>query len=150
MSSTVLTPPFRSLPPVEVDEGRARHALMTQIARLDAELTALSTGAPPDPAPARRAVPRLLSLAELEEARDRLAGRIHVAQRAASERGLHQERSRALREEMLLDPAAHRFVRVTNADVGEPGCLDWHVRPRFGLLGLLMRWWRITISSGCP
>ena len=51
---------------------------------------------------------------------------------------------------MLLDPARHRFARVTNADVGEPGCRDWHVRPRFGLLGMLAGWWRVVVSSGCP
>jgi hypothetical protein len=39
---------------------------------------------------------------------------------------------------------------VTNADVGEPGCRDWHVRPRFGLLGMLAGWWRVVVSSGCP
>ena len=41
-------------------------------------------------------------------------------------------------------------VCVSNEDVGEPGCRDWHVRPRFGLLGMLMRWWRVIVSSGCP
>ena len=36
------------------------------------------------------------------------------------------------------------------ADIGEPGCHDWHVRPRFGLLGMLAGWWRVVVSSGCP
>jgi hypothetical protein len=156
MSSTLLNP---TLPPleVEVDERAARRALMTQIARLEADSAALRlpSGAPTEagraePAPARRATPRLLSLAELEDARDRLADRIRTAQHAAGERAYHQEQARILREEMLLDPERYRFVRVTNADIGEPGCLDWHVRPRFGLLGMLMRWWRVHISSGCP
>ena len=35
-------------------------------------------------------------------------------------------------------------------DIGEPGCRDWHVRPRFGLLGMLAGWWRVVVSSGCP
>ena len=35
-------------------------------------------------------------------------------------------------------------------DIGEPGCKHWHVRPRFGLVGMLMNWWRVVISSGCP
>ena len=156
MSATLLNP---MLPPieVEVDERAARRALMAQIARLEADSAALRlpSGAPPDagraePAPARRATPRLLSLAELEDARDRLADRIGAAQRAAGERAERQEQARILREKMLLDPVEYRWVRVTNADIGEPGCLDWHVRPRFGLLGMLMRWWRLVISSGCP
>jgi hypothetical protein len=24
------------------------------------------------------------------------------------------------------------------------------VRPRWGVLGMLMNWWRVVISSGCP
>ena len=51
---------------------------------------------------------------------------------------------------MLLEPERHAFVRVKNEDVGEPGCCDWHVRPRFGLLGMLAGWWRVVVSSGCP
>jgi hypothetical protein len=34
--------------------------------------------------------------------------------------------------------------------VGARGCGDWHVRPRLGLLGMLMNWWRVVVSSGCP
>ena len=50
----------------------------------------------------------------------------------------------------MLDPAAHRWERVTHEDIGEPGCRQCHARPRMGLLGLLMNWWRVIISSGCP
>jgi hypothetical protein len=49
-----------------------------------------------------------------------------------------------------LEPERHRFARVTNEAIGEPGCRDWHVRPRFGLLGMLAGWWRVVVSSGCP
>jgi hypothetical protein len=66
------------------------------------------------------------------------------------ERGRVQEELRRSREELLLDPAAHPFARVKNEDVGESGCCDWHVRPRFGLLGMLAGWWRVVVSSGCP
>ncbi|MEA2308813.1 MAG: hypothetical protein QOI65_1099 [Thermoleophilaceae bacterium] len=158
MSSTILNPPDQvrareaglldSLP--VVDERGARRALMGQIARLEADLGALTEPATAEPDRPRRAQPRLLSLSELEEARDRLAERIRVAQLAAGEIAERQEEFRMLREEMLLDPDSYRHVRVTNADIGEPGCLDWHVRPRFGVLGMLMRWWRVRISSGCP
>jgi hypothetical protein len=39
---------------------------------------------------------------------------------------------------------------VSTEDIGEPGCRHWHVRPRAGVLGMLMRWWRVVVSSGCP
>jgi hypothetical protein len=41
-------------------------------------------------------------------------------------------------------------MRVYAADLGEPGCQSWQVRPRLGLLGMLMGWWRVKHSSGCP
>lgn len=51
---------------------------------------------------------------------------------------------------MLADPAELKWVRISRADLGETGCGHWHSRPRFGLLGMLMGWWRVRISSGCP
>jgi hypothetical protein len=51
---------------------------------------------------------------------------------------------------MLLDPAAHRFARVSCRELGEPGCGAWQVRPRLGLIGMLMGWWQVKLSSGCP
>ena len=53
-------------------------------------------------------------------------------------------------ERMLLDPGAYRWVRVSNADIGEPGCKNWHVVPRLGIVGMLAGWWHVKISSGCP
>ncbi|MDQ3936179.1 MAG: hypothetical protein M3340_16275, partial [Actinomycetota bacterium] len=94
--------------------------------------------------------PRLLGVEELERERDRLATALRGARRERERIGERQQEMRALREEVLLDPAAHPYVRVSNADIGEPGCHDWHVRPRLGLLGALMRWWRVVVSSGCP
>jgi hypothetical protein len=41
-------------------------------------------------------------------------------------------------------------VRVANRDLGESGCGVWHVRPRLGLIGMLMGWWQVKLSSGCP
>jgi hypothetical protein len=156
--SAVLTAPLTRVPePPRVpeqrrlpglgDEAAARRALRRQIARLEEEAAAL------DPLAAlssRPASPRLLSLGELEATRDDLAERLRAERAERDAVGLRQEGFRRLREEILLDPAAHPDVRVSNADIGEPGCHDWHVRPRFGLLGRLMRWWRVRISSGCP
>ncbi len=53
-------------------------------------------------------------------------------------------------ERMLADPPAHRWRRIANADLGLPGCTTYHVRPRAGLLGMLMGWWEVKVSGGCP
>ena len=102
---------------------------------------------PPTPL---RAGPRLLTLGELEELRDDMVEQLRRGRAALAERGRAEEGSRRLIEEMLLDPESHRWVHVSNEDIGEPGCTHWHVRPRYGLLGMLMRWWRVVVSSGCP
>jgi hypothetical protein len=140
----------RTLP----DERAARRTLRDQIARLEEELAQLFCSIWPRKgfslAVAGRGGPRLLSLAELEELRDELAAAVQHARRALSDRTYREEQYRRLIEEMLLDPAAHKWVRVRNEDIGEPGCKSWHVRPRFSLIGMLMGWWRVVISSGCP
>ena len=51
---------------------------------------------------------------------------------------------------MLFEPEAHSWEHVSSEDIGEPGCRHWHVRPRFGLIGMFLNWWRVVISSGCP
>jgi hypothetical protein len=162
--SALLTPaPVRLAP---AGEAAARRALRAQIARLETDLAVQRSstrrsatfaeliggqGGPGGGAAAiARTAPRLLSLGELEAERDRLAEHLAGDRAALAAAADRQEGFRRLREEMLLDPAAHRYARVSNADVGEPGCLDWHVRPRFGVLGTFMRWWRVRISSGCP
>ena len=90
-----------------------------------------------------RGGPRILSLGELERLRDELAERLEQNRRQLSERTLVEEQNRRLVEEMLLEPEKHRWVRVGNRDIGEPGCKHWHVRPRYGLIGMLMNWWRV-------
>ena len=99
---------------------------------------------------ASRGGPRLLSLADLELLRDDLATRVDDARRSLGDRTYLEEKHRCRIEEMLLEPEKHKWVRVGNDDIGEPGCKHWHVRPRWGLLGMLMNWWRVKISSGCP
>ena len=61
-----------------------------------------------------------------------------------------QKRSRLALEQMLLEPGKHRFERVSCGDLGQPGCGAWEVRPRLGLIGMLMGWWQVKLSSGCP
>jgi hypothetical protein len=152
-----LTGPSRVLPPepgTRVDERAARRSLLDQIARLESELASLFCSAFPRQGFEWRvrshAGPRILSLAELEELRDELADRLEHNRRMLSERSYVEEQNRRLIEEMLLEPERHKWVRVGNEDIGEPGCKHWHVRPRLGLIGMLMGWWRVRISSGCP
>lgn len=137
------------------EERAARRTLLDQVARLEGELSQLFCSSWPRkdlaaPAPRARGGPRMLSLAELEELRDELADRVADSRRALSDRTWAEEQNRRLIEEMLLDPASHKWRLVTNEDIGEPGCRHWHVLPRWGVLGMLMGWWRVVVSSGCP
>jgi hypothetical protein len=142
--------PERALP----DERAARRTLLDQVARLEDELSQLFCSVWPrqgfEFGVAGRGGPRLLSLAELEELRDELAGRVGHVRRTLSDRTYGEEQHRRLIEEMVLDPQAHKWVRVSNEDIGEPGCKHWHVRPRWSFIGMLMGWWRVVVSSGCP
>jgi hypothetical protein len=142
--------PERTLP----DERAARRSLLDQVARLEEDLSQLFCSIWPRKgltvAVAGRGGPRLLSLGELEDLRDELAARVQHARRALSDRTYSEEQYRRLIEEMMLDPASHKWRRVSNEDIGEPGCRHWHVRPRWSFIGMLMGWWRVVISSGCP
>ena len=144
-----------TVPPTTVpDERAARRTLREQIARLEQELSQLFCSTWPrkgfEFAVASRGGPRLLQLADLEELRDDLAERVAHARKALSDRTYAEEQSRRLIEEMLLEPERFKWVRVANEDIGEPGCKHWHVRPRFGVIGMMLNWWRVKISSGCP
>ncbi len=140
---------------VVVDERAARRSLRVQIDRLEAELAGLLASTWPPvavPAPERRraAAPRLLGLGELERIRDELAARSQEARAAAVDQAASQAEARALLDAMLADPPAHKWTRLSNADLGRPGCRSYHVLPRLGPVGLLSGWWRVKISSGCP
>lgn len=145
--------PVRSPVPVEAD-GAARAELRRQIARMERDLCELFADAFP-----RRGIewtvgaaggPRVLGVEELERTRDALAERLGDARAEIARRAGEEEANRALVERMIADPAAHRWVRVRNEDVGEPGCRHWHSRPRWGIVGMLLGWWRVKLSSGCP
>ena len=94
--------------------------------------------------------PRLLSVDELEKVRDGLAARIQEVRADLHDYAVVEEANRELIEEMTADPASYKWVRVYNEDIGEPGCKNWHAKPRWGVLGMLLGWWRVKISSGCP
>ena len=141
------------VPGVEVDERAVRRTLRDQIAKLEDELGMLFCSTYPRQGfewdVRSRGGPRLLSTGELERLRDDLAAKLQHNRKLLSDRTYVEDLNRRRIEEMLLDPAAYKWVRVGNEDIGEPGCKHWHVRPPFGLLGMLMNWWRVRISSGC-
>lgn len=143
-------------PPATVagDERLARIELRRQIASLERRLSALFGSAFPrgglDWNVGGAGGPRVLGIADLERVRDALAVRLREAEVELGRRAEAEERSRALIERMIAAPDRHRWVIVSNEDIGERGCRHWHSRPRWGILGMLLGWWRVRISSGCP
>jgi AcrR family transcriptional regulator len=139
---------------VGVDNGAARRSLRDQIAKLERDLAALFTSAYP-----RRGLewqvsspggPRVLDVGDLEALRDELAGRVQETRRALRERTDVEHEALGRIEALVADPASHKWTRISNEDIGEPGCKYWHSRPKLGLIGMLMGWWQVKISSGCP
>jgi hypothetical protein len=147
-------------------ERAARASLRAQVERLERELSGLVArgfphvaslpalaggGAIGDGAGAGAiGGPRLLSLAELERARDRLVVSVRHAQLQVRQRAHHELRAHEQLERMRLEPGRYKFVRLRVSDLGERGCGVWQVRPRFGLIGMLAGWWQLKLSSGCP
>jgi hypothetical protein len=137
------------------DELLARAELRRQIGRLERQLAAIVAEAFPRfridaRVPAASAEPRALGLGELESVRDALADQVADGRRALEERARLETANRELLERMLAAPEKHRWLRISRADIGEPGCGHWHSRPHLGPLGMLMGWWRVKVSSGCP
>lgn len=140
---------------VAVDEREARLQLRRQIAKLEAELAGLFGEAfghteVPHRVEAVTPAARVLDLGELEAVRDRLAGRVAEAHQSLAERARVEAENRELVERMLAAPQDFKWVRVSRQDLGLHGCGHWHSRPRLGPIGMLMGWWRVKISSGCP
>ena len=153
----VVEHPPVALSPVEVDERAARRSLRDQIAKLERELAAAFVGAFPRHGidfgfgtPRAPGGPRMLSLGELERVRDDLAERLVDVRRQLHERAEAEEARRELLERMLLEPGRYKWVRVTARELGRGDCGAYHVRPRLGIVGMLMGWWHVKISSGCP
>ena len=140
---------------VEDNERLARAELRRQIGRLEWQLATLVAEAFPrlevdTGVPAPCSAPRALGLGELEALRDALAIRVADARRALRERADREARNRELLDQMLARPAEFPWMQISRADIGEPGCGHWHSRPRLGPVGMLMGWWRVKVSSGCP
>jgi hypothetical protein len=134
----------------QCDEQAARRTLRGQIARLEREHASLVAHDPGPPERSALTGPRLLTLGELERVRDALAARVVAMRTGADAQAARQAIAERELEAMYADPPAHKWKRLTHADLGIPGCGDYHVRPRAGLLGMLMGWWQVKVSSGCP
>ena len=139
----------------DVDEAAARRSLREQIAHLERELAALFTSAHPRQRP-RVAGARSRRPAAAGHGRARGAARRprrppggHAPDPAATAPTSRPATGERI-EEMVAEPERFKWVRISNDDIGEPGCKHWHARPRLGLIGMLMGWWRVKISSGCP
>jgi hypothetical protein len=137
------------------DESLARRELRRQIGRLERVLGGLLGEAfgrvQIDTAVAGLAAePRVLGLGELETVRDELADRIAEARLVLTERARVETANQELLLNLIEAPEKHKWVQVSRADVGQPGCGGWQSRPALGPIGMLMGWWRVKVSSGCP
>lgn len=140
---------------VGADERLARAELRRQIGRIERELSSqVAEGfgrvAVEHRVEAIAAEPRVLDLGELEQLRDELADRVAEARLTLREREQVESGNHELLHRMLAAPAEYKWVRVSRDDLGLPGCGHWHSRPRLGPIGMLMGWWRVKVSSGCP
>ncbi|HEU4392189.1 MAG TPA: hypothetical protein VFR04_01000 [Solirubrobacterales bacterium] len=140
---------------VGADERLARAELRRQVGRLERQLAGLVAEGfgrvvIEHRVDAVAAEPRPLDLGELERLRDELADRIADARATLRERARTEADNRELLRQMIASPADFKWVQVSRDDLGEPGCGHWHSRPRLGPLGMLMGWWRVRVSSGCP
>jgi len=135
-------------------ERHARADLRRQVARLERELAELFTSAFPrrgfDWGVGAVGGPKLLTIGDLERVRDALAARLRDARSELRRQAEREEQSRLRLEAMIAAPERHRWDIVTQREIGVPGCGRWESRPRWGLLGMLLGWWRIRLSSGCP
>ena len=141
-------------PPHAPDERAARRTLRQQVAKLERDLAQAVADARPgdevDWSIGSRGGPRLLTMGELEQLRDQLADRVAQATAVRAERLEVIRENRLVLERMLLEPGKYKYVRLYRQDVGERGCGAYHVRPRLGIVGMLMGWWQVKVSSGCP
>lgn len=139
--------------PVGEQEAAARRSLRQQIARQEARRAQLVCEAFPEKlqlAAHQSRGARLQSLGELEKIRDRM-----VAQNQQAETQLHairlsQQAAQLQLAQMLENPQAHRGIRISQRELGEPGCGVYRVAPKLGVVGRLAGWWQVKMSSGCP
>jgi DNA-binding transcriptional regulator YhcF (GntR family) len=142
--------------PGEEEARAARHALRGQIARLEAQLAAYPVDAAEagiaeaEPEPLAGPAGRIAGIGELEAVRDQLIDRLKRVREQVALRGQDEIEARMRLDRMVDDPAAHKWESVSNAEMGDPGCASYRVRPVWGPIGALSNWWRVKVSGGCP
>ena len=110
------------------DERLGRRELRRQIARLEAQLASYPAEArkPGEPThPLLRPKEHVADMAELEATRDELIERLRRAREAAERRGEREGRARARLEEMVSDPAAHKWEKVSTRIWASPAARAW-------------------------
>ena len=110
------------------DERLGRRELRRQIARLEAQLASYPAEArkPGEPThPLLRPKEHVADMAELEATRDELIERLRQAREAAERRGEREGRARARLEEMVSDPAAHKWEKVSRRIWASPAARAW-------------------------
>src|SRR5437763_10291713 len=130
------------------EEGAARSSLRDQIARLERRLAAVTIdlweSRHLEPLPGTgsngQSGARLLTFGELEAVRDALVDQVRAGEQILEQVAESRARARVRLDSMLADPSAHRFEILHRAELGEPGCGAYHVRPRLGLLGMMFGW----------
>jgi DNA-binding transcriptional regulator YhcF (GntR family) len=133
------------------DEAAARRELRRQIGRLEAQLASYPEArGEASTHPLLRPKAHVADIGELETVRDALMERLKAARAEAERKGERQSRARGRRERMLGDPESHRWEQVGDEELGDPGCGEARVVPRFGPIGAIAGWWRVKLSSGCP
>jgi hypothetical protein len=145
--------PEAAFAPVSEEQARAaRRSLRAQVARLEAELAAYPDfiEAGTEPLPLHGPEARVADVGELEKVRDELVARLRRARAEAERRETRASAARTRMQEMVEDPAAHKWEAVSNEEMGEPGCTTFQVQPAWGPVGALMNWWQVKVSSGCP
>jgi DNA-binding transcriptional regulator YhcF (GntR family) len=137
-------------------ERAARRSLRDQVARLEAELAAYPEDAAKAgiaeaaPEPLAGPTARVADIGELEAVRDQLIDRLKRIRGSAAQRGDEQRAARRKHDAMVEDPAAHKWEKVSGAEMGDPGCASYQVGPAWGPIGALMNWWKVKVSGGCP
>lgn len=134
-------------------EAIARKNLKQQIKRQEALLAQAVCSAFPEKLQlehSRSRGARLRSLGELEEIRDHLIEQNRSAQNQLNQLKTSQQAAKLQLQQMLQNPGAHRGIRISQKEMGEPGCGVYRVAPRLGIVGRMMGWWQVKMSSGCP
>ena len=144
----------RDAPPSSPTSARRARQLRGQIAALEASSPTPSSApsrtagcTAPVPAPGG---PRAADAGRARALRDALADRLAEARARArrARRAPGGQPGAARADAARARPLQVRAGRQPRS--GRAGCGVWQVRPRLGLIGMLMGWWQVKLSSGCP